>query len=251
MKTVAVSGGFDPLHIGHLRMFQEARDLGDRLVVIVNNDNWLKTKKDFVFMAEDERAEIIRSYAFVDQVIVTDHIDNDPDRSVCRALEQLKPDIFANGGDRYGSNIPEFELCQRLGIEMAFLVGGAKTRSSSHLTNRIRLTGVTEVRPWGEFTLYHKGENFWLKKITIAPGQQTSLQKHRGRGELWMCIDGHIQAIFGDGRTKDLKAYDVTRFAAGVTHRLKSQSGGTVIEIGYGECDESDIIRLEDEYGRI
>lgn len=135
-KIVAVSGGFDPVHIGHLRMFREARKLGGRLVVILNNDNWLRAKKGYSFMGEDERAEIISEMRCVDDVIITGHENDCKDMSVCEVLENLMPDIFANGGDRKADNIPEYELCERLGIEMAFNVGGEKARSSSELVEK-------------------------------------------------------------------------------------------------------------------
>jgi len=97
---VAVSGGFDPVHIGHTRLFKEARDLGDELVVILNNDNWLKKKKGFTLMSENERKEIIESLKSVDRVVITKHPENPEDMSVCAELADLKPDIFAKGGDR-------------------------------------------------------------------------------------------------------------------------------------------------------
>lgn len=138
-KTVVVSGGFDPIHIGHVRMFKEARALGDKLIVVLNNDNWLETKKGFAFMPEKERAEIIAEFPFVDEVYITEHIKDDPDRSVCKALEALKPDIFANGGDRKNEDdIPEAVVCKKYDIEMVFNVGfGGKVQSSSWLTNKI------------------------------------------------------------------------------------------------------------------
>jgi len=132
--VVAVSGGFDPVHIGHVRMFEEARKLGDELVVILNNDNWLRLKKGFVFMPEADRKEIIEAFRSVDKVILTSHKENTTDISVCHGLKSLKPDIFANGGDRKDDNIPEYALCESLGIEMVFNVGyGGKVRSSSKL----------------------------------------------------------------------------------------------------------------------
>lgn len=137
MKKVAVSGGFDPIHNGHIRMFKEARKLGNELVVILNNDNWLKTKKGFVFMPEEMRAEILLELRCVDAVYITKHLNDDQDRSVCKALEEIKPDIFANGGDRFAYNIPERELCDRLGIEMVFNVGGEKIASSSELAAKM------------------------------------------------------------------------------------------------------------------
>ena len=136
-KIVAVSGGFDPLHIGHVRLFKEARALGDELVVIVNNDNWLRAKKGFAFMPENERVELIEAFPFVDRVVVTEHMPDDPDRSVCAALARIQPDIFANGGDRFADDIPEAVLCNELGIELAFNIGsGGKVQSSSDLVAR-------------------------------------------------------------------------------------------------------------------
>ena len=133
-KVVMVSGGFDPVHIGHVRMFDEAKKLGDYLIVVVNNDNWLKLKKGYAFMPESERKEIIEAFQSVDEVILTIHESGTNDLSVCKELELIKPDIFANGGDRFADDIPEFKLCKRLGIEMAFNVGhGGKVRSSSEL----------------------------------------------------------------------------------------------------------------------
>ena len=98
--VVAVSGGFDPLHIGHVRMFQEATKAGDKLIVIVNNDHWLRKKKGKEFMPEEERAEVIKALGCVDEVILTKHSENPQDLSVCESLREIKPDIFANGGDR-------------------------------------------------------------------------------------------------------------------------------------------------------
>lgn len=142
IKVVAVSGGFDPVHIGHVRMFQEAKKLGDYLVVILNNDNWLKDKKGYVFMPQEERAEIIRAFACVDSVYVTEHKPGDPDRSVCEALWVIRPDIFANGGDRKDvRDIPEFQACERMGAEMQFGVGGGKIQSSSWLVDKAKENG--------------------------------------------------------------------------------------------------------------
>lgn len=141
MITVAVSGGFDPLHIGHVKLIGEAKKLGDRLVVIANNDNWLKAKKNYVFMNELERAAILQAMRDVDEVIITSHPENPKDMSVCAELEKLKPDIFANGGDRKADNIPEYDLCERLGIKMVFNVGGDKAQSSSELVKKVRTIG--------------------------------------------------------------------------------------------------------------
>src|SRR3989344_1243608 len=151
-RWVAVSGGFDPIHIGHVRYFKTARKLGDKLVVILNNDNWLHNKKGFVFMPETERKELIEMFPFVDKVLLTDHKPKDPDISVVRALRKIRPEIFANGGDRFKDDIPEAILCNELGIRMHFNVGrGGKVQSSSWMLSKARRDSVRSVRPWGEF----------------------------------------------------------------------------------------------------
>lgn len=140
-RTVVVSGGFDPLHIGHVRMFGAAKKLGDRLIVIVNNDHWLKAKKGFVFMPEAERVEIIKAIAGVDEVVLTAYKPEDADTSVCRELTRLAPAVFANGGDRKpsGDPVPEVALCKALGIRLVYNVGrGGKVQSSSWLTAKVR-----------------------------------------------------------------------------------------------------------------
>ena len=143
--TVAVSGGFDPVHVGHIRMFEEAKKLGDKLIVILNNDNWLRKKKGFVFMPQEERKDILKSISGVDKVILTRHKENPEDMSVCAELAYLKPDIFANGGDRKLGNIPEVPVCNRIGCEMVFNIGkGGKVQSSSWLIAKARKDGKKE-----------------------------------------------------------------------------------------------------------
>ena len=123
-----VSGGFDPLHIGHLRMIKEAAQHG-KVIVVVNSDAWLLRKKGFIFMPFEERKEIIEGYAEVDRVEAVD----DSDGTVCEALWRLKPTYFANGGDRTSNNTPEMRVCEQLGIEMLWGVGGGKIQSSSEM----------------------------------------------------------------------------------------------------------------------
>lgn len=132
--VVAVSGGFDPLHVGHVRMFAKAKALGDRLVVILNNDNWLQLKKGFAFMPEKERKELIENIKSVDKVVLSFHKKGTKDMSICNELKKVKPDIFANGGDRTHDNIPEVPVCEALGTKMIFNIGhGGKVQSSSWL----------------------------------------------------------------------------------------------------------------------
>jgi D-beta-D-heptose 7-phosphate kinase/D-beta-D-heptose 1-phosphate adenosyltransferase len=145
-KIVMVSGGFDPVHIGHVRLFNEAKKLGDELVVYLNNDHWLHKKKGYVFMPEHERKEIIEAFAAVDQVIISDHEENPEDMSVCRGLTNIRPHIFANGGDRdsvdaldpSSSLYREREIHKKLEIQMVYSVGsGGKVRSSSELVKKV------------------------------------------------------------------------------------------------------------------
>lgn len=140
-KIVMISGGFDPIHIGHVRYIKEAKKLGDKLIVVINNDNWLRAKKGKEFMGEKDRKEIIESFVGVDEVYITGHKANmdysDPnEKSVCEILKKIRPHIFANGGDRKpdGDPIPEAAMCKELGIQMIYNVGhGGKIRSSSEL----------------------------------------------------------------------------------------------------------------------
>mgnify|MGYP003628108040 FL=1 len=131
-KIIVVSGGFDPIHVGHLRMMKEAANHG-KLTVIINSDDWLKRKKGYIFMPFEERAEIISELTCVDKVVMA----KDDDRTVCESLRELQPDIFANGGDRGANTTPESRLCKELGIELMYDVGGGKVRSSSKLVKEI------------------------------------------------------------------------------------------------------------------
>ena len=131
--TVAISGGFDPIHIGHVQLFQKAKKLGDELVVILNNDNWLMKKKGFVFMVQNERKKIIEAIKGVDRVVLTRHAPNSADMSVCSEILKIRPDIFANGGDRTYKNVPEVPVCEKIGCKMVFNIGGGKIQSSSWL----------------------------------------------------------------------------------------------------------------------
>ena len=139
-KIICISGGFDPVHIGHLRMMQEASRYGE-VVAIVNSDKWLMRKKGYIFMPFRERCEIIEGFACV----TTTTYVNDSDNTVCEALKRLKPDYFANGGDRKTDNTPEMDVCEELGIEMLWGVGGGKIRSSSTLVEDSGMVGTIDI----------------------------------------------------------------------------------------------------------
>lgn len=135
-----VSGGFDPVHIGHVRLFKEAKKLGDELVVVINNDNWLKLKKGYVFMPEHERKEIIEAFEPVDRVILSSHKKGTKDISISKDLKALRPHIFAKGGDRHVGNIPSPEVlvCNEIGCKIVNDIGfGGKVQSSSLLVKKV------------------------------------------------------------------------------------------------------------------
>lgn len=132
MKTIVVSGGFDPLHPGHLRMIQDASEYG-RVVVVLNSDAWLIRKKGYCFFEYGWRAEILCGLSTVTMVAPVD----DADGTVCEALRRLRPDYFGNGGDRGPTNTPELEVCRDLGITPIFELGGGKVASSSEAVDRV------------------------------------------------------------------------------------------------------------------
>jgi cytidyltransferase-like protein len=132
MKIVA-SGYFDPIHIGHIEYLKKAKELGGKLIVIVNNDKQALLKKGFSFMNEKERMEVVKNIKYVDDVFLS----IDDDKTVCKSLEKLKPDIFAKGGDRNSSNIPESQICDKYNIKIIDGLG-EKIQSSSDLINGVK-----------------------------------------------------------------------------------------------------------------
>lgn len=132
-RVVLTSGGFDPLHVGHLQCIQASADIADRgiLVVVVNGDSFLRNKKGYAFMDIESRVQIISAIKGVDYVVV---YEDPEDMTVCKPIEVLNPSFFTKGGDRDSStNVPEFDTCQKVGCEVIFSVGGDKIQSSSEL----------------------------------------------------------------------------------------------------------------------
>jgi cytidyltransferase-like protein len=241
MKTVVTSGYFNPLHVGHIRMLEEARRLGDRLIVIVNNDEQVKLKGSVPFMQEFERYDIIRALKCVDSAMVS----IDTDRTVRESLKAIgKFDIFAKGGDSTFENVPELEVCQAAGAELMIGIGGGKIQSSSWLLR------PAVQKPWGSYTVHDRGDHHWLKTLTIKPGQATSLQSHKNRREIWICLEGSVTALY-DGRYETMMLPgDCLHIGVGDKHRLSSEIGGKLAEVAIGDPDENDIVRYEDIYGR-
>ena len=138
MKLVAISGYFDPLHVGHLEYIKLSKKLGDRLVVIVNNDFQSKLKKGKSFMNESDRLEIVKSIIWVDDAIIS----VDKDGSVCKSIELVKPDIFANGGDRKNKEIPESKICNKLGIKIIDGIGKKNKKQLKLYWSKIKIVFV-------------------------------------------------------------------------------------------------------------
>ena len=252
MKTIVVSGGFDPVHIGHLHLFEEAKKLGDYLIVVLNSDKFLKDKKNFVFMPAKERKQIILGFSCVDEVV--DSVDED--NTVIKTLEMLssksKIDIFANGGDRKNNkDIPEHEICKKNNIEMVFDIGGDKIQSSSDLTKQF--TNYKEDRPWGNFENLLEEKNYKLKKLTIFPKQQISFQFHKFRQEKWFVVKGRGYVHIGDKKFECKKGsfFEIFKEQA---HSIENTGkiNLEIIEIQFGEkVLEEDSVRLKDIYGRV
>jgi cytidyltransferase-like protein len=146
VPTVMVSGGFDPVHAGHIRMIREAAKYGD-VIIIANSDDWLFRKKGFVFMEYERRVEILNA---IKGVILVDSVD-DTDGTVCEAIRRLKPTYFANGGDRGKANTPEQDVCEQIGVKLLWGIGGEeKLQSSSELAKKVRDFELPPVRTSGK-----------------------------------------------------------------------------------------------------
>lgn len=260
-RIVAVSGGFDPLHIGHIRLFQEAKQLGDKLLVILNNDHWLIAKKGFVFMPQEERKEVIEAISVVDSVMLTKHDLSRQDMSVCPELEEFRPDIFVNGGDRSKENIPEVNTCLKLGCKMVFNIGkGGKAQSSSwllekfltrHYPDEIEIKEAPKIqRPWGGYSTIKQTQHYWVKKLFVNKNSRLSLQCHQFRDEVWVVASGSVLAEIGN-KTYKVNSGESVFIPRKIKHRLTGLTNACVLEMAFGSVMESDIMRYEDDYSRV
>jgi cytidyltransferase-like protein len=246
---VVVSGGFDPVHSGHIAYFKAARTLGDRLVVGLNSDEWLERKKGRAFMPLNERLCIVNNLAMVDEVVTF----NDTDGSAIDLLEQVKAAhpgsriVFANGGDRTATNIPEMTVT---GVEFVFGVGGEDKKNSSSWILQEWKAPKTE-RPWGYYRVLHDVPGMKVKELTVNPGQSLSMQRHWLRSEYWIVQDGTavVNSQTESGYVlppKTLNKYNEHHVRFLEWHQLTNPSTVPLklVEIQYGEqCVEHDIER--------
>ena len=249
MKIVLVTGGFDPLHSGHIAYFKAAKQLGNLLVVGVNSDDWLTRKKGRSFMPACERKAIIENIYQVHKVIEFDDTDNSAIDAIRKVKAMFPRDhiIFANGGDRTRDNIPEMVFDD---VEFVFGVGGTNKANSSSWILEEWKAPRTE-RPWGYYRVLHEVSGMKVKELTVEPKQQLSMQRHNLRAEYWIVSEG--QAIVN--RTMDsgyvlppviLQTHDEYCVPVTEWHQLTNPYDVPVkvVEIQYGEnCIEEDIER--------
>jgi cytidyltransferase-like protein len=253
MKTiVVVSGGFDPVHSGHIKLIKEARRLGDQLIVGINSDDWLARKKGRAFMPWNERLCVLNNLSSVDEVYTFD----DEDNTACHLLQQVRahyPEdriIFANGGDRTQANIPEMTVA---GVEFVFGVGGEdKANSSSWILQEWKAPKTN--RDWGYYRVLHEdGAEVKVKELTVEPGQRLSMQRHSRRAEHWFVAEG-TATVYTINRKSDAELLgEFTRHQhihidCGEWHQLCNETDQSlrVVEIQYGEnCIEEDIERRQ------
>jgi cytidyltransferase-like protein len=255
--VVVISGGFDPIHSGHIEYFKKAKELGDVLIVGLNSDGWLSRKKGRPFMPFDNRYDVVSNLKMVDKVVSF----NDKDGSAIDAIKvarNLYPDskiIFANGGDRTKENIPEMSI-EDTNVEFVFGVGGEnKMNSSSWILEEWKSPKTT--RQWGFYRVLYETPNVKVKELTVEPGKSLSMQRHQHRSEHWQVVSGiaNVRTKFQmkpgapdmiiDGSLKTHETIDIPKFK---WHQLSNKGTEPVklIEIQYGErCVEEDIERQE------
>ena len=251
-KVVVITGGFDPIHRGHIEYINAAKELGDILIVGVNSDEWLVRKKGRSFMPFEDRVAIIGALHNVDYAIPFNDRDGTAKDAIVWA-RKVYPNhtiVFANGGDRTSANIPEMDVNDD-NIEFEFGVGGTdKVNSSSWILEEWKAP-KTE-RPWGYYRVLHEnGPEVKVKELTVEPKKYLSMQKHNSRLELWFVAEG-TATVYTINNSSDEEldgVYEKFRnihIATNQWHRLANETDKPlkIIEIQYGEeCIEEDIER--------
>ena len=249
MRVVVVTGGFDPLHSGHIAYFEEAKKLGHILCVGVNSDEWLTRKKGKPFMSFEERINIVNNIKCVGHAFGF----NDDDESACNAIEYIKnyfpknsEIVFANGGDRTKDNIPEMVFDD---VEFVFGVGGEdKKNSSSWILNN--WDKPTTQRLWGKYRDLDQNGHWKVKELSIDIGKSLSDQRHFVRSEHWHIVDGELkmdlESIDGYSTSKVYKTGDSIDISKNTWHHATNVGDRPVkvIEVWMGDTlSEEDIER--------
>lgn len=267
-RIAVTSGGFDPLHIGHVKCIEGtveiAKEHDCKTVVIVNGDGFLRRKKGKPFMPHNERMSIINSLKGVDYVVGWD----DGTQTVVGFIERFKPVIFAKGGDRSTPEaVPEYDICSRVGCKIVFGVGGAdKAQSSSDLIKNckddidITLQNTEEKhqtreyidKPWGYESIFVKTDRYVGKIICISPNCRLSRQYHVVKDETIFVLSGTLLLEIGSADDKEsvfLTPGNSYRIKPGIVHRFIAWFGQTkLLEVSTPEL--ADVVRLEDDYNR-
>ena len=243
-SVVICTGGFAPIHSGHIAYLNAAKSLGNMLVVGVNSDDWLLRKTGQVFMPSTERIAVLENLKSVDHCILFDDSDNTAIEAI-NNVKMLYPNskiIFANGGDRTEVNILEMKVPD---IEFAFGVGGdAKLNSSSWILSEFK--SPKTIRPWGYYRILHEVNGTKVKELTIDPGKSLSMQRHFSRSEYWHVTEGKCNVFNGKRTTEILYKHDTFAIPTEEWHQLSNPYDRPcrIVEIQYGDiCDEDDIER--------
>jgi len=251
-KIVLATGGFDPLHTGHIEYLKAAKALGDILVVGVNSDNWLMRKKGRAFMPLAERCEIVRNLKCADFVLDFDDSDGTAKHAIWSVRQSYPNDqiIFVNGGDRTDENIPEVNYDDH-NIRFVFGVGGFNKANSSSWILEEWKSPKTE-RPWGYYRVLHNpNKHVKVKELTVDPGKHLSMQRHFDRNEFWFVSEG-TASVYTVNRASDTEllgtygAQESLYIKTNEWHQLVNESNKPLklIEIQYGDnCAEEDIQR--------
>jgi cytidyltransferase-like protein len=248
---VLITGGFDPLHSGHIAYFKAAKKLGNILIVGVNSDAWLTRKKGSPFMPYTERAEIVRNILGVDFVINFDDSDGSAKHAITMVRQSYPQDkiIFANGGDRTHINIPEMDIIDD-NLQFVFGVGGFnKANSSSWILQEWKAPKTN--RQWGYYRVLHEIPGMKVKELTVDPGKSLSMQKHSLRSEYWIVSEGQcvVNSQMDGGYSlppKTLTKHQEYSISIAEWHQLTNpfDEPCKIVEIQYGEqCIEEDIER--------